>query len=248
VRKALLGAYSYAEFGAVMLGVLPFIAVSNLRHKDPRYPGRWLRRIGRWSSNLSPLWNFKIEGELPRDIKERGYVVIANHESTADPFLLSHLPFDMRWIAKQELFKPPVVGWTMRLSRDIPLKRGDGNSIRKMMEACKASIEAGLSIMIFPEGTRSKDASLLPFRDGAFQLAIDTGAPILPIAIHGTHACRPKGSKWFGEASAVAHVLAPIETSTLSDSDLPQIRDIARANIQQAVNELRKRPELGKRF
>ena len=67
-----------------------------------------MRRLGRTTSRLTPLWKFEVEGERPADIDTRPYVVVANHESQADPFLLSFLPFDMRWVAKQELFEPPV--------------------------------------------------------------------------------------------------------------------------------------------
>jgi 1-acyl-sn-glycerol-3-phosphate acyltransferase len=206
-----------------------------------------MRRIGKVSTRLSPLWNFSIEGEGPADIQTRGHVVVANHESQADPFLLSHLPWDMRWVAKKEMFRYPLVGWAMYLSRDIPLTRGDGESVRKMLDACKETLASGLNVMLFPEGTRSKDATLLPFKNGAFQLAIETGAPILPIALHGTHACRPKGSKWMEEASAVAKILPPIETTGLTLADVERVRDESRSAIQHAVDELRRRPGLGAR-
>jgi 1-acyl-sn-glycerol-3-phosphate acyltransferase len=247
VKAAILGAYSYAEFGTMIVGMLPILAVSHLRNDDPRMTGRWLRRLGRWSTQLTPLWKFSVEGQAPSDIDRRGYVVVANHESTADPFLLSHLPWDMRWVAKESLFKPPIVGWTMRLARDIPLRRGDGDSVRQMVATCKETLASGLSVMLFPEGTRSKDENLLPFKDGAFQLAIETGAPVLPLALHGTHACKPKGSIWLREASAVAKVLLPIETTGMTAADLPGLRDGARASIQDAVNALRLRPELGRK-
>lgn len=245
LKGAVLGTYSYAEFAAVLCGVLPIMAVSYMRHEDPRIPGRWMRRVGKWSTRLSPLWHFAIEGDAPADIDSRGYVVVANHQSTADPFLLSHLPWDMRWVAKEELFKPPFVGWAMRFSRDIPLRRGDSASVKQMLDTCKETLASGLSIMLFPEGTRSKDASLLPFKNGAFQLAVETGAPILPIALHGTHACRPKGSNWMRHAAAVAQILPPIETKGLTEADVPTLRDRTRIEIQQAFDVLRARPNLG---
>ena len=131
-----------------------------------------MRRIGRTATRLTPLWKFDIEGERPADIDHRAYVVVANHESQADPFLLSWLPFDMRWVAKEELFRQPLTGWAMRFGGDIPLRRGEGESVREMMEECERALAGGISVMMFPEGTRSKDGDLLPFRDGAFRLAI----------------------------------------------------------------------------
>ena len=91
-----------------------------------------------------------------------------------------------------------------------------------------------MSIMIFPEGTRSPDGGLLPFKLGAFELARSTGAPILPIAIRGTRSCRPKGSKWFGKATAVARVLPPIETQGTSLTS-QALADRARKQISEAL-------------
>ncbi len=113
MRRAVLGLYTYAEFFGQMLAFLPVMAVSYARHRgDPtqRQPGRWMRRFGRSTSRATPIWRFTVEGDAPADIRERAYGVVANHESTADPFLLSWLPWDMRWIAKEELFRPPLTG------------------------------------------------------------------------------------------------------------------------------------------
>jgi 1-acyl-sn-glycerol-3-phosphate acyltransferase len=247
VKRALLGAYTYAEFVAVLFGLLPFIAASNLRHRSaavPRRPGRWLRRLGRWSSQLTPLWRFQVEGEAPQDILKQPYVVVANHESSADPFLLSHLPWDMRWVAKEELFRAPLTGWFMRLAGEIPIRRGQRDSVQEMFVACHKTLAAGLPIMIFPEGTRSAGGGLLPFKDGAFQLAIEAGVPILPVALFGTRACRPKGSRWFGQARAIAKVLEPIDTKGMNLADVAKLREIVRDRIGAAVSELRERPEL----
>ncbi len=242
MKHAALGLYTYVEFGATVLAFLPVMGASWLRHRgDPtqRRPGRWMRRLGFATSALTPLWKFRVEGSGPRDIGERAYVVIANHESTADPFLLSWLPWDMRWVAKEELFKVPIIGWAFKFSGDIPLRRGDGESVRATMAECKRSIEHGISIMMFPEGTRSKTGRLLPFRDGAFRLAIETGVPVLPVAIVGTRDCIRKGSRWLGNASATARVLSPIPTAGLTFDDVPMLRERARAAVQAAVDAMR---------
>ena len=242
LKNAAIGVYSYLEFGASVLAFIPIMAVSHTRHRgDPtqRMPGRWMRRLGWFTSRISPVWDFSVEGEAPADIQDKPYVVIANHESTADPFLLSYLPWDMRWVAKRELFETPVIGLTFKFSGDIPLERGKGDSIRAMMAECKKSIAAGISIMLFPEGTRSKEGELLPFRDGAFRLAIETQVPILPLALAGTKECRPKGSKWFGRAKARVKVLEPISTVGLTLDDVPMLREKARDAIAAALPDLR---------
>lgn len=243
-KHPVAGLYTYAEFAAVVTAFLPILAVSSLRHRgDPtqRLPGRWMRRLGRTAGRLTPLWDFTIEGEAPPGIDRRGYVVVANHESQADPFLLSWLPWDMRWVAKEELFRPPLTGWAMRLGGDVPLRRGHGESVRAMMDECGRALAGGISVMMFPEGTRSKDGDLLPFKDGAFQLAIRAGVPVLPVALAGTYAMRPKHSRWFGRAHACAKILEPIPTEGLREPDTGALRDRARDAIAAALPDLRAR-------
>lgn len=241
MKHVAAGIYTYAEFGLCLTAFLPVMALSSRRHEgDPtqRIPGRWMRRLGRATSRLTPLWKFTIEGTPPPDIGHAPYAVVANHESQADPFLLSWLPWDMRWVAKEELFKPPMTGWAMRFGGDIPLRRGDGESVRAMMDECARALAGGISVMMFPEGTRSKDGGLLPFKDGAFALALRAGVPVLPIALAGTRQMRPKHSKWFGKAHACAKILAPVPSDGL---DVPVLRDRVRDAIAAALPDLRAR-------
>lgn len=241
---AAAGIYTYAEFGLTVLGFLPIMAVSRYRHRgDPtqRLPGRWMRRLGRTAGRLTPLWHFDIEGEAPADILDKPYVVIANHESQADPFLLSWLPWDMRWVAKEELFKPPLTGWAMQLGGDIKLRRGHGESVRTMMRECEMALAGGIPVMLFPEGTRSKDGELLPFKDGAFQLAIKAQVPVLPVVLAGTRQMRPKHSKWFGKARACAKILPPVSTSGMAEGDFAVLREQCRDAMAAALPELRSR-------
>jgi 1-acyl-sn-glycerol-3-phosphate acyltransferase len=242
--------WAYAELGAVLAVFMPIMGLAAWRHRgDPtqRVPGRWLRRLGRTASRLSLLWKFDIDGARPADIDTAAYVVVANHESQADPFLLSFLPWDMRWVAKESLFKQPGSGWALRLGGDIPLRRGDGDSVRACLVECEHALHGGISIMMFPEGTRSQAGELLPFKDGAFELAIRAGVPILPIALAGTRAMRPKHSRWFGKASAGARILAPIATAGMTAADVGRLRDQARAVIAAALPELRARYAAGAR-
>ncbi|MBS2012133.1 MAG: 1-acyl-sn-glycerol-3-phosphate acyltransferase [Deltaproteobacteria bacterium] len=244
VPHAITGLYTYAEFGLCVAAFLPIMAASSLRHRgDPtqRAPGRWMRRLGRTATRLTPLWKFEIEGAAPSDIDRRGYVVIANHESQADPFLLSWLPFDMRWVAKEELFRQPFTGWAMRFGGDIPLRRGERASVEQMMGECERALAGGISVMMFPEGTRSQNGELLPFKDGAFSLAVRAGVPVLPVAIAGTREMRPKHSKWMGKAHAGAKVLAPIPTEGLGEVDVPALRERARDAIKGVLPDLRSR-------
>lgn len=238
----LLGAWSYAEFFSLAIAFLGPMAVSSVRHRGDvtqRLPGRWMRRFGRVTSQLTPVWDFSWEGTPPADIMSRPYVVVSNHESTADPFLVSHLPWDMRWVAKEEIFKMPLLGLLMRAGGDIPIRRGERESVREMMAECRRALAGGIPIMMFPEGTRSKTGELLPFKDGAFELAIEAGVPVLPLALAGTKDCRRKGSLWFGRARAKIRVLEPIDTTGMGPGDVARLRDEARTRIGEAVESLR---------
>jgi len=218
------------------------LAAVHLRNRDDptrRRAGHWLRNFGKATSFLNPLWTFSVDGEPPADIAERAYVVVCNHESNADPFLLSWLPWDMRWIAKEELFKVPFFGLLLRFGGDIALRRADKHSVLEMLAECRRTLQGGLSIMMFPEGTRSRDGQLRPFKDGAFQLALETGTPILPVVIAGTRTCLPVGSITLGKARAVARVLEPIETAHLKPSDLAMLREQTRERIAVAAAQLR---------
>lgn len=244
ISSAPLTAFGYLGFVGCVVSFLPPMAVARLRHRGDegqRIPGRWMRRLGRTITHFAPQWSLAVEGTLPADIGRRGYVVVANHESVTDPLLLSWVPCDMRWIAKEELFRMPLVGWAMRLSGDIPLRRGDGESIREMMDACERCLAAGVPVMIFPEGTCSKSAELLPFKLGAFTLAIRAGVPILPLAVAGSRAMRAKGGMRLLAADACVCVLEPISTEGLGEDDAPLLAERVRAHITAALPELRAR-------
>lgn len=212
--------------------------------RDPgRYTvGRWFRRCAVAATALNPLWRFRTSGVRIRDPR-RPYVAVSNHESLADIFLISHLPWEMKWLSKEAIFRLPVMGWMMRMAGDIAVERDKRESRAEALSECRDRLGKGVSVMIFPEGTRSRTADLLPFKDGAFRLAIETGAPILPIAVAGTRNAMPAKSLVFGRANAEARVLDPIPTEGMSLADVAALRDRARALIDTARRELR--AELG---
>src|SRR5919205_4349478 len=158
--------------------------------------GYLFRRIGPVMATLNPLWRFRYSGTMP-DNPRRPYVVVSNHESFADILLISHLPWEMKWLSKAELFRIPFLGWMMQLAGDVPVKRGFGPSAVEAMARCKEILGQRVSVMIFPEGTRSTTADLLPFKDGAFRLAIEAQVPVLPLAVAGTRSAMKKGSLLF---------------------------------------------------
>ena len=149
----------------------------------------------------------------------------------------------MKWLSKDALFRIPVMGWLMRMAGDIPVKRGSRESAMQALAECRKRLQNRVSVMIFPEGTRSPADTLLPFKDGAFKLAIEAGVPIMPIAVAGTRGCMAKHSFMFRRARAKARVLPPIPTAGMTSADVAGLRDRTREIIDGARRELQR--ELG---
>jgi 1-acyl-sn-glycerol-3-phosphate acyltransferase len=199
--------------------------------------GYLFRQIPVVMAGLNPLWRFRVTGTMPADPR-RPYVVVSNHESFVDILLISHLPWEMKWLSKAELFRIPVLGWLLRLAGDIPIQRGFGPSAAEAIAKCREVLANRVSVMIFPEGTRSTTADLLPFKDGAFRLAIDAGVPILPLVVHGTSTALRKHDWRFGRSTAVVRVLEPIEIAGLTPADVPALKDRVRTLIVDTRAEL----------
>jgi len=188
--------------------------------------GRLLRLLAAFVSRSFPFWRIRIEGKWPEG--KQAYVVVANHQSLLDIFLISNLPHEMKWVAKKSLFKVPWIGWCFSMVGDIAIERGDPASAAAVMAKARRYLENGMHVMIFPEGTRSRDGKLLPFKAGAFKLAVDAGVPILPIAVSGSAQGMPKGSPWVRPARLVMRILEPVPTeAACAAQGRAQVREIA---------------------
>jgi 1-acyl-sn-glycerol-3-phosphate acyltransferase len=183
------------------------------------YGGRLFRLTAVTMVKLTPRWHFSVRGILPANPR-LPYVVVANHESFADILLLSTLPWEMKWFSKVEMMVVPIMGWAMWGAGDIGVKRGRATSAKAAMAASRQRLSRHVSVMIFPEGTRAPTRELLPFKDGAFRLAVDAGVPILPLAIHGTRNAIARGDWRINPATAVVEVLAPISSAGLTGREL----------------------------
>jgi 1-acyl-sn-glycerol-3-phosphate acyltransferase len=220
--------------------LLALIYVVTVPFDPGRYTvGRWFRRAAVTAVWLNPLWRFRTSGVRPADPR-RPYIAVSNHESIVDIFLISHLPWEMKWVSKAEVGRLPVMGWSMRMAGDVLVQRDDRNSRYGSVQQIRDRLSKRVSVMIFPEGTRSKTGELLPFRNGAFKIAIDTGTPILPMALAGTAPALTKGSLVMGRSRAEVRVLEPIETAGMTQSDLPALRDRVQQLIAATRDELRR--------
>ena len=185
---------------------------------------------------VSPLWRVRVTGRehLPW---RGGAVLVANHASLIDILALFGLFRPYKWVSKAENFKLPFVGWNMRLNGYVPLVRGDRESVVTMLAACSALLRAGSPVLFFPEGTRTRDGRLQPFKDGAFALAVVHGVPLIPIAVHGTGDALPKhGMVLEGRVDARVEVLAPIDPR--DHPGVAALRDEARRRIALALGEV----------
>jgi 1-acyl-sn-glycerol-3-phosphate acyltransferase len=239
VIAVLVVIFGFLYVAAVWLITAPF-------DRGRYHAGRAFRQLAVTAVKLNPLWHFETDGDAPPDPRHP-YVAVSNHESYADIFLISHFPWEMKWLSKDTIFKIPVMGWMMRMAKDIPIKRGKRESVVSALQGCRDRLARRVSVMIFPEGTRSKTDELLPFKDGAFKLAIEAQVPILPIAVAGTRHCMAKHSFAFRRARAKARVLPPIPTKGLTSADVATLRDRTRDTIDAARRTLERelRAELG---
>ncbi len=142
---------------------------------------------------IMPLWRIKTEG---REKVRSGqpYVIVSNHQSQLDILVNFRLFVHYKIVSKVEMFKIPFMGWNMFLNGYIKLVRGNSDSVKKMMLDCEKALENGSSVMVYPEGTRSKDGKIKSFKPGAFILAKKMHVPILPVVISGTRNALPKHS------------------------------------------------------
>jgi 1-acyl-sn-glycerol-3-phosphate acyltransferase len=201
-----------------------------------RIPGLFLRRLGSTPTYVFPFWHVRIRGEQPAS---GAYVCVSNHQSFLDIFGMSRQRREMKWIAKEEIFKLPFFGLYFRLSGDIPVNRGDRESGGAALEKARWYLDRGMPVMIFPEGTRSRDGKLGAFKPGAFRLAIEAQVPILPVAVTGSADGMPKGSPWIRPTVVLVRVLAPIDTKGMTGADVVRLMNETRDRIAAAEAELR---------
>ena len=223
---------SFPVIFIVWLLVLPFDRERRIMHWMLIYHGLTL-------SYIVPIWKLNIQGRKKAN-RETTYVIISNHQSILDILLINCLRYRFKWISKIENMKVPVIGWYLRMAGYITVDRGNRESKDEMLEQCYRCLGKGISVMIFPEGTRSTDGELGFFKRGAFQLAINTGTPILPVLIDGTGGVLPKHGLIFSTGHKInIKVLDPVQPG-LFNTDDPDILSLKFHNFMaDTLKELR---------
>ena len=172
-----------------------------------------------------------------RLLKNQTYVFMANHLSAVDIWALYvALPVRVRMIAKKQLAGIPLFGWAMAAGRFIFVDRGNAIAARRSIDEAGRRIRGGDSVLIFPEGTRSRDGRLGPFKKGGFHLAIDSGVPVVPVALHGTRACMPRSSLLLRPGHVHVTFGEPVATSGLTDADRHGLLERVRGAIGKMLD------------
>jgi 1-acyl-sn-glycerol-3-phosphate acyltransferase len=190
-------------------------------------------------SFLIPIWTIRIEGR-EKAIKGTTYVIISNHQSLLDILLINCLRFKFKWISKIENFNVPVIGWYLKMAKYITVDRGNEESKLEMLEKTYNCLKKGISIMIFPEGTRSLNNEIGFFKRGAFQMALEANVPILPVLIDGTGGILPKHGLIFGSGHQIRiKVLDPINPATFGTDNPENLAQQLSLLMTSRLNELR---------
>ena len=184
---------------------------------------------------LNPFWRAKIHG-LDKVNNKETFIIAPNHQSLTDICIIASTHLDFKWVSKKELTYVPFLGWIMAMAKYVLVDRKDPRSQFSMMRSCEENLNNGVSIAIFPEGTRSKTGELGKIRDGASMLAKKTGKKIFPVCVHGNHKAMPKkGFIWTKIVPMNVYFLDPIEPGEFKTKELSNmIRDA----IQTKLDEL----------
>jgi len=223
--------FSTAFFGVISMIASPF---------DPT--GAFMMKMARlWARSLLRIAGVKVKVEgLEKLTPGASYVFASNHLSYMDtPVILTNIPADFRFMAKDGLFKIPLLGTHLGQAGHIPVPRQDPRAAVKTMTLAADSIRSrNISILIFPDGGRSRDGMLHPFKDGASYIAIKAGVPVVPLAISGTREILAMHSATFHRGTVTLRIGNPIATNGLTLHDRKALTDSARREVAGSLGVL----------
>jgi len=196
--------------------------------------GRWQHACARvWSWLILKTSGIRVRTEGLENVEPaRTTIFCANHQSAMDiPVLFVHLPVQFRFVAKRSLFNLPFMGWHLRRSGHIAVERDRPHEARRSLDQAARRIRDGKSVVLFPEGHRSRDGQMGRFKSGSFYLAILSGVPIVPITLNGTRSVLKPDTYHVrpGQTEMIVH--QPIPTEGLSADDVESLREQVRERI-----------------
>ena len=206
---------------------------------------RVVHELSRWlcfSWWYAPFtWSRKISG-LENVDKNKPYVIVINHNSMVDIIALYFVRLNFRWVSKQEVFRIPYIGPMLWMHGDIAIKRGRATeSMKKVINDGKMWLGRGVSVAIFPEGTRSKDGEIQRFKGGAFALAKEAGVEILPVVMEGTTKIfKPKSIFFNWKHQLTLKVLPPISAEHVAETETSILAQEVQAVMTEVLAEIRK--------
>lgn len=179
------------------------------------------------------------EANIPRKTPA---IYVVNHQSNFDiPVLYAGLPLQFRWMAKAELFRVPLFGLAMKRCGYIPIDRSNRHQAMRSINLAAERIQAGTSVIVFPEGTRTSDGQLQAFKKGALLIAAKARVPVVPMAIKGSFAIQPKGSWKVGKGPLRLSIMPPISTTNLQIKEVEalteQVHSLITADLAKEVTD-----------
>jgi 1-acyl-sn-glycerol-3-phosphate acyltransferase len=199
-------------------------------HRSAAVP--WARTI-LWGNSI----RVNVQGLEALDTS-KAYVFIPNHSSFFDIFvLLASLPVDFKFIFKEEIMRVPILGSAMKRAGYISIARSSPAKSRQTIKNAIEMAKEGTSLVIFAEGTRSTDGRLQPLKRGAFQLALGSGCPIVPVAIKGTHSIMPKGNFTLRKGAITMQLGSPIPTADYTRHTMPALLERVTASLREMLGE-----------
>ena len=194
-----------------------------------------------WAKSILIVGRIKVKVKgLSKIDPTTSCIYMCNHQSNFDiPVLLAYLKVQFRWLAKAELFRIPLFGFAMRRAGYISIDRTDRQAAFISLKTAAKTIREGASVIIFPEGTRSPDGNISPFKKGGFVLALDSGIPIVPVILHGTRSIMPKKQLRIVPGTVVVEITEPIDISGYTRKNKEALMDRIRNIICEAFEKNR---------
>ena len=222
----------YILFLIVWIAVFPFDRNNAITHY---YTMLWTRLY----LTFNPGWKLRVENR-EKISRNKICIIISNHQSIIDIALLLQLNLNFKWVSKIELATIPFVGWVIWMNNHILVRRGDKQSVTKMAAACKKALFREIPVFMFPEGTRTGNGQILPFREGAFILARDNDIPILPVVIDGSGDALPRHGFLFKvHQTFTVRVLDEISSEMINTMETAKLMEYTRLNMMEALMDVR---------